>query len=81
MLLGQAIPYTRALGRTFPIIAFLSVLREVQTLRLLLLGNTQANRLINDEQNYERARDGQRPRDSDSYRLISQLPDVSFEQT
>src|SRR4051812_17383689 len=67
------------LSRPFPVVAFLSVLREVQPLRLLLLGDAQANRLINNEQNYKRAHDGQGPCDCDSYCLISQLPKIAFQ--
>src|SRR5258708_9605066 len=68
------------LRRCLPVITFLAVLRQVQPLNLLLLGDAQPNRHIHEFQNCERPHDSNHPRNRDSYELVQHLMGISFEQ-
>ena len=67
------------LRRHFPVVAFLAMLRKVQSLDLVIFRYAQANCLIDDEQDKECAHDGNTPRDGDSDKLVSQLSRVALE--
>src|SRR5271155_37098 len=63
-----------------PEITFFTVLREVEALSFLVFGNAEADELVNDHEDDERANDGEDPGDGDADGLIEQLMGVAFEE-
>src|SRR5690242_2417563 len=69
------------LRRNLPRVPFLAVLREIEALNFLLLGNAKSDDKVHDLQDYERAHDGQDPGDDDTDKLIAPLVVVAFQKS
>ena len=56
------------------------MLRQIQALDFLLLGDSQADGPIHDLEDHQRSHHAQHPRDSDSHELVEHLPRVAIDQ-
>jgi len=68
------------LCRRLPIVSLFAVLREIQTLRFLLLRNSKADGHVDDLEDDESTYDRKDPGDDNSYQLIQQLMSIPFQQ-
>src|ERR1051326_768660 len=60
-------------GRDFPVVSLFAMLREVESLDLVIGGNAQPDRHVDDLQDHQRAHDRQDPRDRHTHQLVQQL--------
>src|SRR5581483_1295461 len=74
---SQAGPDRREEALTFKIVAFFSVLGEVQTLDLVFLAHTHAEQGIHDFENDKRRQSRQEPTDEHAPQLVEDLAGVA----
>src|SRR5215471_21342575 len=67
-------------GRDLPVVSFLSVLRKIKTLDLVVFGNAQADHYVNNLQNRQRDNNRQDPGNGHARELVQQLVRIALDQ-